>query len=71
MNCWEFFRCGREPGGKNAEKLGVCPAATVGKNIVGTTMCFDLFGREFKGCANCEFFKAFRHLGETDSEDDG
>lgn len=26
-NCWEVMKCGREPGGNNAEKLGVCPAA--------------------------------------------
>lgn len=23
-NCWEFSKCGREPGGVNAEELGVC-----------------------------------------------
>jgi hypothetical protein len=28
VNCWEFKRCGREPGGAKAEELGVCPAAT-------------------------------------------
>lgn len=27
-NCWEYHRCGREPGGHNVAKLGVCPAAT-------------------------------------------
>jgi len=27
MNCWEFFDCGREPNGKKARELGVCPAA--------------------------------------------
>jgi hypothetical protein len=27
-NCWEVMKCGREPGGKNAEELGVCPAST-------------------------------------------
>jgi len=27
-NCWEFKECGREPGGKNAQDLGPCPAAT-------------------------------------------
>jgi hypothetical protein len=27
-NCWEVMKCGREPGGKNAEELGGCPAAT-------------------------------------------
>jgi hypothetical protein len=26
-NCWEFKQCGREPGGKNAMELGVCPAS--------------------------------------------
>jgi protein phosphatase len=27
QNCWEFMKCGREPGGKNAGKHGICPAA--------------------------------------------
>ncbi len=27
LNCWEFKKCGRQPGGKNVESLGVCPAA--------------------------------------------
>ncbi len=27
QNCWEFKKCGREPGGAKAEELGVCPAA--------------------------------------------
>lgn len=27
-NCWEYMHCGREPGGVNASKEGVCPAAT-------------------------------------------
>ena len=26
-NCWEFKKCGREIGGVNAAKDGVCPAA--------------------------------------------
>jgi len=28
MNCWEFKKCGREPGGAKVHELGVCPAAT-------------------------------------------
>lgn len=28
LNCWEVKQCGREPGGKHAVDLGVCPAAT-------------------------------------------
>ena len=27
QNCWEYKKCGREPGGANANQLGVCPAA--------------------------------------------
>jgi hypothetical protein len=27
-NCWEYMKCGRELGGLNAIKLGVCPAST-------------------------------------------
>lgn len=28
QNCWEFKGCGREPGGKKSEELGVCPATS-------------------------------------------
>lgn len=28
VNCWEHLKCGREPGGKKAEELGVCPVTT-------------------------------------------
>jgi CRP-like cAMP-binding protein len=27
LNCWQYMKCGREPGGVKAEELGVCPAA--------------------------------------------
>lgn len=27
MNCWEYMKCGREPGGRNEPELGVCPAS--------------------------------------------
>ena len=28
LNCWEFKKCGREPGGNKVAELGVCPVAT-------------------------------------------
>lgn len=28
LNCWEFKKCGREPGGAQTAEYGVCPAAT-------------------------------------------
>jgi len=53
LNCWEFNNCGREPGGANANELGICPATTErrldgvhgGKNagracwVVAMTLC--------------------------------
>jgi len=27
-NCWEFKKCGRQPGGAKVSELGVCPAST-------------------------------------------
>jgi hypothetical protein len=27
QSCWEFWRCGREPGGSKVDELGICPAA--------------------------------------------
>ena len=27
QNCWEYMKCGREPGGDRAGELGICPAA--------------------------------------------
>ena len=27
-NCWEFKKCGRQPGGHRAEELGICPVTT-------------------------------------------
>lgn len=28
LNCWQFKKCGREPGGARARELGVCLAFT-------------------------------------------
>jgi serine/threonine protein phosphatase PrpC len=27
LNCWEYMKCGREPGGVKVAKLGTCPAS--------------------------------------------
>ena len=28
INCWEFKKCGRQPGGNKVKELGICPAST-------------------------------------------
>lgn len=30
LNCWDYFKCGREIGGTNSIELGVCPASFSG-----------------------------------------
>ncbi len=50
INCWEFKKCGREPGGARATELGVCNAAiesrTEGSNggKKGGRICWALTG---------------------------
>ncbi len=49
-NCWEFLRCGREPGGKKNAQLDICPTSTYisadglngGKN--GGRICWAISG---------------------------
>lgn len=50
LNCWEFKKCGREPGGNRTSELGICPASleegadgiNFGKN--GGRACWALAG---------------------------
>lgn len=68
MNCWEFKKCGRQPGGAKAAELGVCPAATTtsvdgvngGRNggracwVLAGTLCGGVVQGTFAAkCANC------------------
>lgn len=50
INCWEFKKCGRQPGGEKAGELGVCPASTersadgVNSGREGGRACWALAG---------------------------
>lgn len=54
-NCWEFKKCGREPGGANSHELGICPAATettlngVHKGENGGRSCWVVAGTMCRG----------------------
>ncbi len=67
-NCWEFKKCGREPGGAKVSDLGECPAAIEarldGQNhgtkggrmcwIVKSTLCGNqLQGDFYSKLGNC------------------
>ena len=50
MQCWEFKKCGREPGGSNVSTLGTCKAATetyfngINGGINGGRSCWAIKG---------------------------
>ena len=65
MNCWEFKKCGREIGGKNANELGICPAApdngTHCAQIAGTLCKGEIqgtFAQKLYNCMKCDFYKS-------------
>jgi len=80
-DCWEFKRCGRQPGGEKAGELGVCPAATdreldglhCGQNagracwLVAGTMCGGKVQGTFaQKYGNCETCDFFRAVIEEE-----
>ena len=50
VNCWEYMRCGRNPGGVRSEDLGLCPASTesrlrgINRGEYGGRSCWALTG---------------------------
>ena len=50
QNCWEYIKCGREPGGNKVAELGTCHAASAKKlnglnfGINGGRICFAISG---------------------------
>ena len=78
-NCWEHKKCGREPGGREAESHGVCPAAVEkrldgvhgGKNagrscwIIAGTLCGgEVQGTFARKYASCEKCDFYRSVME-------
>ncbi len=74
LNCWEFKKCGREPGGAKVAQLGVCAAAAEtrtdgvngGKNggricwaVTGTLCGGKVQGTFARKIANCLMDCAF------------
>jgi len=80
-NCWEFKKCGREPGGEKVRELGVCPAATEqrmdgvhgGKNagrccwVVAGTLCGgQVQGTFAKKFQNCQECEFYKLVKEEE-----
>ena len=63
MNCWEFTKCGREAGGAEAQRLGICPVypdhGTNCAKIAGT-FCYGetqgTYAKKIGDCQKCDFY---------------
>ncbi|MFH1453633.1 MAG: two-CW domain-containing protein [Armatimonadota bacterium] len=72
QNCWEFKKCGREPGGIHVHEFGVCPAATEtkldvvneGKN--GGRCCWAIAGTLCEGKVQGSFASKFTNCTKCD-----
>lgn len=72
QNCWEFKKCGRQPGGTRTAELGVCPAATeiqanglnAGRN--GGRICWALTGTLCGGTVQGTFAQKLSNCMECD-----
>lgn len=63
ITCWEFKRCGRQPGGALSQELGVCPAAALTQTecwLIAGTQCDGEVQRtvteKFETCIICEYY---------------
>ncbi len=61
LNCWEFKRCGREPGGEKVSEFGICPATTntsydgINRGKNGGRICWVVRGTYCNGDVQGEF----------------
>jgi len=84
LNCWEYKKCGREPGGAKVAELGICPAATEnrvnringGKNggracwaIAGTLCGGKIQGTFAQKVANCLQCDFYKLVADEEGRD--
>lgn len=70
MNCWEFKKCGREPGGRKEKEFGSCPAypadGTACAEIRGTLCVSKVQGMravKMEDCTKCKFYNSRHYKG--------
>jgi len=72
QNCWEYMKCGREPGGDKVAELGTCPAATdksldgINFGTNGGRICWALVGTFCAGEVPGTFAKKLDSCTECD-----
>ena len=84
QNCWEFKKCGRQPGGDKVNEFGVCPAACHneynGKNggqfagrfcwaVAGTFCDNEIQGTFAKKLLNCIYCDFLKQVYKEEKQD--
>ncbi|HLJ50825.1 MAG TPA: hypothetical protein VKU01_32665 [Bryobacteraceae bacterium] len=72
LNCWEFKKCGREPGGARVAELGSCRASRmesahgVNGGVNGGRLCWSLTGTLCGGKVQGSFAQKLVNCMECD-----
>lgn len=72
LNCWEFMKCGRQPGGNRFQQLGECPtvgyfvAHGINQGINGGRACWAIAGTYCNGEVQGSFVDKLRQCAECD-----
>jgi len=71
-NCWQVRMCGREPGGRKAPELGVCPAASerrldgIHGGVNGGRACWAIAGTLGSGKPECDLARKLAKCVDCD-----
>ena len=72
INCWEFMKCGREPGGSKEIELGICSASVehssdgINEGLNGGRACWALSGTCCGGEVQGTFASKIDNCGKCD-----
>lgn len=72
LNCWEFKKCGRQPGGSRVSDLGVCQASVdvkangLNQGLNGGRICWALSGTLCGGKVQGSFAEKLMNCRECD-----
>ncbi len=63
IRCWEYMKCGRQPGGRRVEQLGKCPAASFTQTecwLIAGTLCNGevqgTYAQKYETCIVCDYY---------------